>query len=218
MTKDAAKQRPSVLDPVERVSEVVFGVLMALTFTGSLSVASTGHQEIRTLMLSALGCNLAWGLTDAVMYLVGITAERQRNITLLRRLQKTQDARMAQQMIADTLPELIAASASPQTLEALRQTLVSIPAPRPGLGRQDYAGAFGVFALVVLATFPVAIPFLFVQETALALRLSNLLAVTTLFVGGGLLGRYAGGIAWRYGAGMAAIGVVLVAVIIALGG
>jgi hypothetical protein len=48
----------SVLDPIERVTEVIVGVLMALTFTGSFSVASHG-QEVRTMMWAALGCNLA---------------------------------------------------------------------------------------------------------------------------------------------------------------
>jgi len=32
-----------VLDPIDRVSEVLFGLIMVLTFTGSLSVAEAGH-------------------------------------------------------------------------------------------------------------------------------------------------------------------------------
>jgi hypothetical protein len=40
------------------VTEVIVGVLMALTFTGSFSVASHG-REVRTMMWAALGCNLA---------------------------------------------------------------------------------------------------------------------------------------------------------------
>lgn len=50
-----------VLDPIERVSEVIFGLLMAMTFIGALSVATAGREEIRTMMITALGCNLAWG-------------------------------------------------------------------------------------------------------------------------------------------------------------
>jgi VIT1/CCC1 family predicted Fe2+/Mn2+ transporter len=67
-----------VLDPFDRVSEVVFGVLMAMTFIGALNVATAGSQEVRTVMKAALGCNIAWGLTDAVMYLVGTVTERTR--------------------------------------------------------------------------------------------------------------------------------------------
>ena len=67
-----------VLDPFDRVSEVIFGVLMAMTFIGAMNVATAGSQEVRTVMKAALGCNIAWGLTDGVMYLVGIVTERTR--------------------------------------------------------------------------------------------------------------------------------------------
>ena len=162
--------RRSALDPIERVSEVVFGVLMALSFTGALSVATAGREEVRTMMLTALGCNLAWGLTDAVMYLVGTVVERSRE----------------------------AAGAK--------------------LAWADYAGALEVFVLVVLATFPVVVPFIFLRDTALALRASNALAIATLFAGGYALGRYAEASPWRFGLALAAIGVVLVGAIVALGG
>jgi hypothetical protein len=68
----------SVLNPIERVSEVIFGVLMAMTFIGTLSVASQGDDEVRKVMISALGCNIAWGLADGVMYLVATLTERSR--------------------------------------------------------------------------------------------------------------------------------------------
>src|SRR5512144_575988 len=78
------EQRARVLDPVNRISEVIFGLLMALSFTGSLNAVTDGREEVRTMMLTALGCNLAWGLVDAVMYLVATLTGRARNLTLLR--------------------------------------------------------------------------------------------------------------------------------------
>ena len=59
MSKTENEKRERVLDPVHRVSEVIFGLLMALSFTGALSVATAGREEIRTVMFTALGCNLA---------------------------------------------------------------------------------------------------------------------------------------------------------------
>ena len=213
-----ATQRRRVLDPVERVSEVVFGVLMALSFTGALSVATAGREEVRTMMLTALGCNLAWGLTDGVMYLVGTMVERSRKVTLLRKLIEARSAEEAHRLIAGALPQRLAGGAGPAALEALRQHLIAAPLPRPGLVWDDCAAALEVFGLVVLATFPVVIPFVFLHETALALRVSNALAVATLFAGGYALGRHAGASPWRVGFAMASLGVVLVAAIIALGG
>ena len=218
MADEKKQAHESVLDPIERVSEVVFGVLMAMSIVGTLSVTTAGEDQIRTLMLGAIGCNLAWGLTDAVMYLVGTKTDRQRKITLLQRLHAATDAAEADRLIADELPERLASAASPAALEALRKQLLAIRLPHAALNARDYAGAFGVFTLVVLSTFPVVVPFLFVDEVAAAMRTSNLLGLATLFVGGFLLGQYAGGNRWRYGFGMMAVGAVLVVLIIALGG
>lgn len=218
MASGEATQRGRVLDPIERVSEIVFGVLMALSITGTLSVVTAGREDIRTIMLMALGCNLAWGITDAVIYLVGVATERARSVTLLRCLQATRNTSEAHRLIADALPERLVAGAGPEVLEAMRQQLIAAPVDAAGLNSRDFAGAFGVFLLVVLSTFPVVIPFLFIGEPRAAMRASNALGLATLFAGGWLLGRHAGGSPWRYGFGMAAIGALLVAVIIALGG
>ena len=78
MPDSGGKRSGGVLDPVDRVSEVVFGVLMAMTFIGALNVAEDGQGEVRKVMVAALGCNIAWGLTDAIMYVVAMLTERSR--------------------------------------------------------------------------------------------------------------------------------------------
>ena len=67
-----------VLEPIDRVSEVIFGVLMAMTFIGAMNVAEAGQGEVRKTLIAALGCNVAWGLTDGIMYVVAILTERTR--------------------------------------------------------------------------------------------------------------------------------------------
>ena len=218
MPNDKDKRRSAVLDPIDRVTEVVFGVLMALSFTGTLSVAMAGAEEVRTMLFAALGCNIAWGLADAVMFLVGAQTEISRKVALLRRLHAARDAKLAHRLIADELPERLVAGAGPDALEALRKRLIAMPIPNARLSTDHYVGALGVFILVVLATFPVVVPFTFIPETMLALRVSNALALVTLFVGGLVLGRHANGKPWHYGVSMAATGAVLVAAIVALGG
>src|SRR3954462_3058147 len=84
LAPSSAALEPEVLSPVDRVSEMLFGLLMALTFTGAVSVAESGNAAIRTMFIAALGCNLAWGLVDAVMHLVRTITERGRLITLVR--------------------------------------------------------------------------------------------------------------------------------------
>ncbi len=190
---------------------------MAVTFTGALSVSTAGREEIRTMMHTALGCNLAWGLADAVMYLVRTATERRRNAKLLQQLLAA-DKSQGRRLIADALPPLFAENIEGAMLDAWHLRLRALPVRSARLRAQDYAAALRVFALVVLATFPVVVPFIFIQETALALRVSNLLAIGMLFAGGCALGHYANERAWTYGLAMMGIGTMLVIAIMALGG
>ena len=47
--------REQLLNPVDRSSEVLFGLIMAVTIIGSLSIASAGPLEALTLLAAALG-------------------------------------------------------------------------------------------------------------------------------------------------------------------
>src|SRR5574342_872110 len=95
MADDSIKASKRVLEPHERISEVLFGLIMVLTFTGSLSVLEAGREDVRTMLISALGCNLAWGLIDGIMYLMGCLggrAEGIRTVLAVRRAAEPQEA------------------------------------------------------------------------------------------------------------------------------
>ena len=220
MPEQENEKRARVLDPINRISEIIFGLLMALSFTGSLNAATAGSEEVRTIMLTALGCNLAWGIVDAVMYVIGTLTGRARNLTLLRIVRSSADPHEAHAGIVEALPGRLGESIGAEVLENMRRSIIALPEPpaRARLVREDYAGALGVFLLVVLATFPVVIPFMLISETALAMRISNAVALVMLFVAGYRLGSYAGVVAWRTGLSMAAVGGALVSIIMALGG
>jgi len=64
----------------------------------------------------------------------------------------------------------------------------------------------------------VVLPFMFLDGAALAVRVSNAVAVVMLFIAGWTLARHAGGTPWRGGLAMAVTGVLLIAAIMALGG
>lgn len=209
-----------VLDPMERISEVLFGLIMVLTYTGTLSVATAGHAEVRTMLIGALGCNLAWGIIDGGLYLMARLNERGRDILLFRKLRKAADLDAARRIIADALPPLVASVLPPEQLELMRQKLLQTAQPpaRPRLTKSDGLGAMGICLLVFLSTFPVVIPFLFIGDVWLALRVSNAVAIAMLFLCGYAFGRCAGLRPWATGLSMVAIGAVLVGITIALGG
>ena len=62
-----------------------------LTFTGSLSIADAGREDIRTMLIGALGCNLAWGIIDGGMYIMGALLERGRHARLLSAIRAAPD-------------------------------------------------------------------------------------------------------------------------------
>ena len=215
-------ERERLLDPVERISDILFGLITAVTIVGTVSIATPGPDDIRTVTLAAFGCNIAWGLVDAVMFLVRTVTERNRNRVLAIRIRRA-DAETAHRLIARALPEYTAGLLGPDAVEGMRRRLAGLPpAPRTflwSLARNDYAAALGVFLMVVIATFPVVVPFLLTNDAALAIRLSRVITLVMMFLAGFALGRYCGD-ARPVVAGltMAVLGVVLIAVVKALGG
>jgi VIT1/CCC1 family predicted Fe2+/Mn2+ transporter len=212
--------RDPVLNPVDRVSEMLFGLYMALTFVGAVSVADSGRTEVRELLAAALGCNLAWGLVDAVMYLVRTITDRGRSLTLVRSVRAAADTETARALIKGSLSKPLAGVMTDTEIESIRQRVVALPSPpeRPKLKSEDLLAALAVFLLVVAATFPVAIPFLIIDDIGLAKTLSRAIALVMLFFGGLALGRYAGYGSWKTGLMMAGLGAAVVTAVIALGG
>lgn len=219
-TENASNAREPVLNPVDRVSEFLFGLYMALTFVGAVSVADSSRADIRAMFAAALGCNLAWGLADAVMYLVRTITERGRLLTLVRSVRTAADAASGRRLIAASLSQPMANLVSEAEIEAVRGRVVAWPAlpERPRLNGNDLLAALAVFLLVVASTFPVVLPFLLFSDVGTAKHVSRAIAVVLLFFGGLALGRYAGYGSWRTGLMMSGLGAALVAAIMALGG
>jgi VIT1/CCC1 family predicted Fe2+/Mn2+ transporter len=209
-----------VLDPIDRVSEILFGLIMVLTFTGTLGAAEAGQEDVQVMLIGALGCNLAWGIIDAVFYLMGCLADRGRAIIALKALRKAADPQQAHRLIADALPPMIASIMKPAELDEIRARLTQMPDPpnRARLSKEDWRGAAGVLLLVFLSTFPVAVPFMLLEDAVLALRISNGIAIVMLFLMGYAFGRLSERNPLMVGIFMVLFGILLVVMTIALGG
>ena len=215
----AAPERARLLDPIDRVSEIMFGLIMAVTFVGAISVATAGREDVRTALASALGCNLAWGLVDAVMYLVRTMTERSRNRRLARAVPRS-NAESGREMIRANLPDAVGSLVPEEALEGIRKRVATMRVPDSSLLKpMDFMGALGIFLLVVVTTFPVVIPFLVTNDVALAMKLSRWITIAMLLLAGFALGRYAGyPRPWLTGLAMGAFGAGLILAVMALGG
>jgi VIT1/CCC1 family predicted Fe2+/Mn2+ transporter len=209
-----------VLEPIERISEVLFGLIMVLTFTCSLSIAEAGRSEIRTMLLGALGCNLAWGLIDAIMYLMACLAEEARSLATLRAVRTANNNEKAKRFIANALPPVVAPALGSSELERIRLHLQQLPEPptHPRLSKRNWVGALAVFLLVFVSTLPVVLPFAFMQRAMMAQRVSNVIAIGLLFLTGYAFGRCTGYHPRVLGLSMVGLGAALVGLTILLGG
>ena len=218
-----------LLDPLDRLVEGIYSVLIVLTFTlavrvvdanASIAVTSALAKE---LFWACFGCAIAWGLIDGVMYILSSIAERGQNLRVARSIRNSANetegiAAFAEQLGALTL---LTTPAEQQSLYSdLFHRLQDAPLPdRAGFKREDFAGALGTFLVAVGAALPVVLPLIILgQNPWLAVRISNLVACAMLFVMGYSWAKYAGGKPLLSGLFLALIGLATAVVAIPLGG
>ena len=220
MAEAASKPVGTVLEPMERNAEILFGVIMTLTFTCTLAVETADRLQVRTMLIGALGCNLAWGIVDAGVYLITRINVESRKIAAVRAIREAANGGGTRQILADSLHPILVSALSNDQLELLRQNLRQRPEPleRYSLSKRDWFGAASVCLLCFLSTLPIALPFVFVSEARLALRVSNAVAVALLALCGYAFGYRSGISPWVTATFMVVFGAAMVGVAIALGG
>jgi hypothetical protein len=171
------------------------------------------------MLVGALGCNLAWGIVDGVMFVVTRSVEKHRFHSRMKAVQAA-PAADAPRILQEELPDGWSSLLDAEDLERLAGRARALPpANTPGLTREDLRAGLAVCTLVFLSTLPVALPFLLLGDLFRAARVSDAVGLTMLFLIGRRLGHHAGR---RHpalvGLAMVAIGVVLSAIAIRLGG
>jgi VIT1/CCC1 family predicted Fe2+/Mn2+ transporter len=159
---------------------------------------------------------------DGVMYVLAELFERGRTARLTRDVlaATTEDAALRQ--IAAELDGPLLALTTPREREQLHRWTLEVIRQHPlepaRVQRGDLLGGVAVALIIVLATLPVVMPFLVVSDPELAVRLSNLIALTLLFLLGARWAQLVGARPFPLATGLTLLGVVLVLITIALGG
>jgi hypothetical protein len=212
------------LDPATSLAEILFGLIMTLTFTlgAGLIIEEEGRAGARELLIAVIGCNIAWGIIDGALYLVGELFDRGRLRRLGRAIRAASDPAQGTTLVESELDPLIEDLLSPQEKQALYSRIASNVASKPesatSITREDWLGAWMSFVLVVVAGIPAAIPFLLIDDARLALRVSNAVLVGLLFFTGYWWARYTVSKPWLVGFFFLVVGIGLVVAAIALGG
>lgn len=210
------------LDPASRLVEIICGLMMVLTFTLGTS-AALGHDAAaaREILLAAIGCNVAWGLIDGVMYAMNAIFERGRRARLARAWHQGGESEARRVLAAEVEPRvapLLSESERLRLLDLMLTMARNAPRERPRLILDDVLGGLACCWLVFLTALPATLPFLFIHNTVVAMRVSNGITLSLLFVAGYHWGAASNVLPWKAGLAMLALGTLLVAIAIPLGG
>lgn len=220
-----------MLDPIDRLSETVFSILILLTFTLAfrlIRLSGNADQALpdgsaNELLIGALGAILAWGIIDGVMYALLSVFARGESHRLLRNIQAAESEQEAVGVIADELDYFL----EPISEESVRQGLyrsvlehLRDSQPRKiGLTGEDFTGALAHVLVAFIAVLPSLAPLVLLgQNYDLAISVSNLVSFVVLFIVGYRWGKYTGGNPWKTGLLLMAVAVIMVLIAILLGG
>ncbi|MDL2409206.1 VIT family protein [Rhizobium calliandrae] len=224
MSSRTIRRIADVIDPGDALGEVLFGLIMALTLTvGSRLIFAKEGLNVRELIVATIGCNVAWGIIDAVLFVVGTVFYKSRRLRLFRQIKAAKGESEALAALAREFPiEDEPLSPKAADADALYRSLVALAKRADpvsvALSRGDLLVVAAVFLLVSATSLPAVIPFLLIGSANLALRASNLLLIALLFMTGYAWASFSDAKPLHAGVTMTCLGLVLVGIAVALGG
>src|SRR4026207_1060442 len=139
-----------LVDPPTSLGELLFGLIMTLTFTlgAGIIIEDEGREGARQLLIALIGCNIAWGLIDGVLYLAGQVFDRSRLRRIGQAVRGAGDQRSAVTIVAGELDELLDHVTSAGERDELYSRIATnlrsgASPPQPNtISRADLMGAF----------------------------------------------------------------------------
>jgi len=212
------------LDPASHMGEILFGLIMTLTFTlaAGIVIQEEGREGAREMLIGILGCNLAWGIIDGVLYVLGQVFERGRIRRIGFHVRAATSDDDARRMVAEELDETLGPMADESTRRGLYDSIVErvrrVPAATNPVRREDVMGGLAACWVVFACSFPAVLPFVLIDDPRLALRVSNAILIGLLFFVGWRAALHTLAKPWLAGLTFMLVGVLLVALAIPLGG
>ena len=117
---------------------------------GATQIGTGGEATVRDLLVAAFGCNIAWGMIDAAMFLLQQQFGRFRTHRTMRELQVLTDDERFRASVREELPPLIGPALTPETFAGIRRARRDLCAPRARRfwSREEFAAAALIWLLV----------------------------------------------------------------------
>jgi len=229
MAQAAPTPRPRIrsiiegLDPADRLAEITCGLIMVLSILLTAGYYVIGSPDpARSLLIAAIGCNVAWGLIDGFFYVGYALIDRSQKAQMITGVKAAANKPAARQFLRANLDndlfDVLDEGEQERALDLVYDGLIDAEVPETEVVRDDVWQLAGAFTLNFVATLPATIPFLLIPDWRVALRVSNLICVMMLFVVGYRFAGYIHANPWKIGGLLMLFGIGMVAIAVALGG
>jgi len=207
----------TTLDASDSLVEVLIGLVVIVGVTSSsrlgfVDPALGDNPVLKTALLTAI----VWAIIDASFFLI-LSLYRQGRIARLVRLARHNDGRDDSAFLREvdavaggSVSDIVSASELERILRIVGASTELVPR-RPRLTSSDWMSALASMVAMLLATLPPVIPFLFPLPAWLALAISNLISVASLYWVGWFWARWTDYPRWLCGIAAAFIGIAMVA-------
>jgi chorismate mutase len=210
------------LTPSERLSQALYGLILVLTVISAIEITiSKQQQSASTLLTAALGTCIAWGMVDAVIYVLTGIHERNHHVRFVSRVKNKSKKEAIDQIedeLDDSLIGVLEKEEKDRIAEQIFLTVNHAVPKRQHVKKDDVLGGIASFLISFIVVLPTMVPFVLDIKLALAIRLSNVIAVMMLFIVGFVSGGREGMNRIRWALTITILGVVIVLVTILLGG
>jgi VIT1/CCC1 family predicted Fe2+/Mn2+ transporter len=207
--------------PENRIAEVICGLIMVLSFTATTSGTFEGTTP-HALLIAVIGCNIAWGVVDGVTYILGNLLNRGARSRLILALQRDHNDGRANALLKARIDSVIGDALTPQQCQQIQQWVIEgvggVQAEPVRIRRDDLLTGLACFLIVFGAALPVLVPFILIENEAIALRACNGLILAMLFAMGWRWAGFANMSRIKAGLSLLGVGLVLVVITVALGG
>jgi len=210
------------LHPADALGEILFGLIMALGFTGAVSLGIE-HPTTRELLHAILGCTAAWAIVDGMSFALVAVFERGWRRRLARDVLAQTDHERQLEAVGERVDQRLGLDrlTSPEERRRIHQAVLEILKRGhwrpPHVRRHDVLGGLAITLVILLAVVPVLLPYLFVFDPQWAVRVSSLIALGMLFLLGAWWGRTVGSNPVVVGTLMLVVGAAMVLITIVLG-
>src|SRR5262245_25277645 len=211
------------LDPTDRLGEFLCGLIMVLSILLTAGYYVVGSDNpARSLLIAAIGCNVAWGIIDGFFNIGYTLVDRSAKARLIENVNQAGNKPAAEDAIREQVEgdlfDALDEQEQQRAVDLLYNSLRDEPIEETQIHREDWGILFASILLNFLATVPATLPFIFISDWKVALRVSNLVCVIMLFLLGYRFGQNLHANPLKIGGGLMLFGLAMVGIAVALGG